>query len=69
MRFVMLGIVLAFPMFDVYVTARFARWTAREDALVGSRSDSEVGRIIGRTREAVKQRRGKLGRAPSRVAH
>ena len=27
MRFVMLGIVLAFPMFDVYVTARFARWT------------------------------------------
>ena len=27
MRFVLLGIVLAFPLFDVYVTARFARWT------------------------------------------
>jgi UPF0716 protein FxsA len=27
MRFVLLGIVLLFPLFDLYVTARFARWT------------------------------------------
>ena len=27
MRFVMLAIVLGFPLFDLYVTARFARWT------------------------------------------
>src|SRR2546429_9231176 len=27
MRFVLLGIVLVFPLFDLYVTARFARWT------------------------------------------
>ena len=27
MRFIVLAIVLAFPLFDVYVTARFARWT------------------------------------------
>jgi UPF0716 protein FxsA len=27
MRFVLLSIVLAFPLFDLYVTARFARWT------------------------------------------
>jgi UPF0716 protein FxsA len=27
MRFVVLGIVLAFPLFDLYVTARFARWS------------------------------------------
>jgi UPF0716 protein FxsA len=27
MRFVVLAIVLAFPLLDVYVTARFARWT------------------------------------------
>ena len=27
MRFVLLAIVLVFPMFDLYVTARFARWS------------------------------------------
>ena len=27
MRFVLLAIVLVFPLFDLYVTARFARWT------------------------------------------
>lgn len=27
MRFVVLAIVLAFPLLDLYVTARFARWT------------------------------------------
>lgn len=27
MRFVLLAIVLAFPLIDLYVTARFARWT------------------------------------------
>ena len=27
MRFVLLGIVLVFPLFDLYVTTRFARWT------------------------------------------
>ena len=27
MRFVLLAIVLVFPFFDLYVTARFARWT------------------------------------------
>ena len=27
MRFIVLAIVLAFPLFDLYVTARFARWT------------------------------------------
>ena len=27
MRFVLLGIVLLFPLFDLYVTTRFARWT------------------------------------------
>src|SRR4051794_24890135 len=26
MRFVLLAIVLVFPLFDIYVTARFARW-------------------------------------------
>ena len=29
MRFVLLAIVLAFPLLDLYVTARFARWTRR----------------------------------------
>ena len=27
MRFVLLAIVLVFPLFDIYVTARFARWS------------------------------------------
>lgn len=27
MRFVVLAIVLAFPLFDLYITARFARWS------------------------------------------
>jgi len=27
MRFVLLAIVLVFPLFDLYVTARFARWS------------------------------------------
>lgn len=27
MRFVLLAIVMVFPLFDLYVTARFARWT------------------------------------------
>jgi UPF0716 protein FxsA len=27
MRFVVLAIVLAFPLFDLYVTTRFARWS------------------------------------------
>jgi UPF0716 protein FxsA len=27
MRFVLLAIVLVFPMFDLYVTTRFARWS------------------------------------------
>ena len=27
MRFVLLAIVLVFPLFDLYVTTRFARWT------------------------------------------
>jgi len=27
MRFVLLAIVLAFPLLDIYITARFAQWT------------------------------------------
>ena len=27
MRFILLAIVLVFPLFDLYVTTRFASWT------------------------------------------
>jgi hypothetical protein len=43
-----------------YTGATFARWNPREEALLGTRSDKEVAQILGRSVEAVKQRRNAL---------
>src|SRR5205823_2260616 len=43
----------------------FGPWTVEEDRLLGTRPDPEVARLLGRTAEAVRQRRSAFGIAPS----